>query len=538
LILNVNDLATRAIEDRALVLAPTERDGELCRNILGEAGVICRLCSTLVEICQEIEVGAGTVILTEEFLSPEQMGHLAAVLSNQPPWSDLPMLVLTREGANSEIALQTLEALGNVTLLERPVRVPALVSAVRAALRARRRQYQNREHLGEIIRTAEALRDADQQKDAFLAMLAHELRNPLAPVRNALHILELIRDDPVQMERLRAMMERQVTHLSRLVDDLLDVSRIMRGRIELRREVTDLATVINRAIETAEPIINTQGHRLTVSLPRESVRLDGDMVRLAQVFSNLLNNAAKYTNRSGRIWLVAGLEDGEVVVRVRDNGIGIPAELLPRVFDLFVQADGSMARSQGGLGIGLTLVRQLVEMHGGRVEAHSDGPGKGSEFVVRLPVLKSSPPPDLPPPSTGGRVTRPLRVLVVDDNVDAVESMAMLLSLKGHDVRTATTAAEALTIAREFQPEVGLLDVGLPGTDGYELTGLLRKEPRLSSTYLIAVTGYGQEEDCRRAINAGFDAHLTKPVDPVKLSRLLIEKVQPSPAADRQPLPD
>jgi PAS domain S-box-containing protein len=369
----------------------------------------------------------------------------------------------------------------------------------------------------------EEVRDADRRKDEFLAMLAHELRNPLAPLRNALHILSVPDLGRGQGEQVRAMMARQVEHLVRMVDDLLDVSRLLRGKIELRPEPFDVAEAVRRAVETAQPVIDALGHELTVVLPAEPLPVRGDLVRLAQVFANLLNNAAKYTDRSGRIRIAAGREGGQVAVRVRDTGVGIAPDLLPKVFDLFVQADRSAARTQGGLGIGLTLVKRLVEMHGGTVEVRSDGPGQGSEFVVRLPPAEVELPPSV---STNGQVRvaaragAPLRVLVVDDNVDAAESLAVVLRSVGHTVRTAHCGPAAVQVAAALRPEAVVLDIGLPGMDGYEVAQQLRRGPAAGAS-LIALTGYGQEEDRRRSKAAGFDHHLVKPVDPAVLTELL-----------------
>ncbi len=375
------------------------------------------------------------------------------------------------------------------------------------------------------VRQAEAaLRDADRRKDEFLAMLSHELRNPLAPVRNALQILKMPRADAAAQAQARGMIERQVQHLVRLVDDLLDVSRIMRDKIELRKERIDLATVIERAVEIAQPTVDAYGHELSVVLPPEPVWLEGDMIRLAQAVSNLLTNAAKYTERAGRIALTAGRKDDEVVIRVKDSGVGIDRELLPRIFDLFVQADRSLARSQGGLGIGLTLVKRVVELHGGSVVASSAGAGQGSEFTIRLPAPTVHPPAtvDQTPVAPGPR----RRVLVVDDNVDAAESVAMLLRMWEHDVRTAYDGRSAIQAVQEERPDVVLLDIGLPGMSGYEVAQHLRAQPSFRDLTVIAMTGYGQDEDRRRSRAAGFDLHLTKPLDPETLARAVASPKQ------------
>jgi PAS domain S-box-containing protein len=370
-------------------------------------------------------------------------------------------------------------------------------------------------------RAEEALKDADRRKDEFLAMLAHELRNPLAPISNALHLVRLHGADPQQALE---MIERQVEHMVRLVDDLLDVSRITRGKIELRRERVDLAAVAVRAVEGSRPLIDARRHRLEMRLPDGPLPVDGDPMRLAQVVWNLLNNAAKYTPEGGRIALTVEAAGGEAVVRVRDTGMGIPADMLARVFDLFTQVDRTLDRAEGGLGIGLTLVRRLTEMHGGTVAAHSAGPGQGSEFVVRLPLAAGAPAeapvagaPAVPP----GPAPRGRRILLVDDNRDSADSLAMLLQLLGHDVRTAYDGRQALVVAGAYQPDLVLLDIGLPGLNGYEVAAQLRAMFGTGRMVLVALTGYGSQEDRRQTREAGFDDHLVKPVDLDALRELL-----------------
>jgi two-component system CheB/CheR fusion protein len=369
-------------------------------------------------------------------------------------------------------------------------------------------------------RAEEALREADRRKDEFLAMLAHELRNPLAPIRNALEIMRMAGAAGPLAEPARQMIERQVRQLVRLVDDLLDVSRITRGKIDLRKGPVELAAVVGLALETSRPLLDARRHELTVSLPPEPLCVDADPARLAQVFSNLLHNAAKFTEEGGRVGLTAERQGQEVVLRVRDTGIGMTKEMLTRAFDLFAQADRSLGRSQGGLGIGLTLARRLVQMHGGSVLAFSDGPGKGTELVVRLPVLQRARPAGRSP--RGGNAPRTSRrILVVDDNVDAADSLAQFLGMAGHQVWTAYGGAAALEAARAYRPEAVLLDIGMPGMDGYEVARRLRQEAGLGGALVVALTGYGQEEDRRRSWEATIDHHLVKPVDPEALEALL-----------------
>jgi CheY-like chemotaxis protein/nitrogen-specific signal transduction histidine kinase len=370
-------------------------------------------------------------------------------------------------------------------------------------------------------RTEEALREADRHKDEFLAMLAHELRNPLAPIRNAAQVLRLVGPSDTHQQWAREVIERQTQHLTRLVDDLLDVSRITQGKVKLACEPLDLSVIIHRAVEASRPLIDSRHHQLTVVTPPEPVRLEGDLTRLVQVVGNLLNNAAKYTDEGGHIRIEAAGEGAEAVIRVRDNGMGVPADLLPHVFDLFTQADRSLDRSQGGLGIGLTLVRQLVELHGGRVEARSAGFGQGSEFTVRLPAVAFVASTGAAAAESSQPAARALKILVVEDNVDSAEMMSFLLRLGGHEVRTAHDGQEALEAARVFVPQAVLCDIGLPGMNGYEVAERLREQPAFQETPLIALTGYGEEEARRRSKEAGFDYHLVKPVEPEVLDALL-----------------
>ena len=359
----------------------------------------------------------------------------------------------------------------------------------------------------------EALRDADRRKDEFLATLAHELRNPLAPVRNSLHILRLIGADSARQAPLIDMMERQLGHMVRLVDDLMEVSRITRGKIDLQRCTLDLVDVLRSAVETAGPQLQAARVALHLQLPSDALLVDGDAVRLAQVFANLLGNAAKYTDAGGQVTVALSSEGSEAVVSVRDTGTGIPAEMLLRVFELFTQVDRTLGRAQGGLGIGLALVRHLVGLHGGSVEARSDSPGQGSEFVVRLPLVAAESPLDnavLAPAGSQALVGR--RVLVVDDNRDAADTLAMMLRLLGAEVRTAYNGPSALEAVRVACPQVVLLDLGMPGMDGYAVAAQLRSEPQYQVLKLIALSGWGQQEDLQRTSAAGFDGHLVKPV--------------------------
>jgi PAS domain S-box-containing protein len=373
----------------------------------------------------------------------------------------------------------------------------------------------------DIKQAHEALLEADRRKDEFLATLAHELRNPLAPLSNGLQLMKMSADR-ASVEQAREMMSRQLGQMVRMVDDLLDVSRISRGQIELRHDRVRLADVLENARETAQPLIERSGHSLSMSLPAEPLYLQGDRARLSQVFSNLLNNAANYTPPRGSIALTAERQGGTLTVSVKDNGIGIPHAMLPRIFDLFTQVDRSLERTFGGLGIGLTIVRRLVEMHGGTIEARSEGRGKGSEFIVRLPAALWIPEDDAIPDQDGPGASRGRTVLVVDDNRDAATTLGMVLEVMGHQVRIAHDGIEALEAAEAYRPDVILLDLGMPRLNGYEVCRTIREKPWGRDAVVVALTGWGQPEDQRRSKEAGFNHHLVKPVQPAVLERIIV----------------
>jgi len=636
-------------ERRVLILAPTGRDAQITRSVLAEVGIRSLPCPDLATLGREMAEGAGALLLSEEaIMSESDMFFLGERLGRQPPWSDLPVLLLAHTGADSAAVRKAIRALGNVTLLERPVRVASLVSAAQTALRARNRQYHAREHLQELDQVARALtdsegrlqalfanaavgiaeltdegrfalvndalcrilghprealvgstllehahaddradiesayrgvmeaprasfsgerrferrdgevmwaklsitgtphaigasmravaviedvterrqaehdlREADRRKDEFIATLAHELRNPLAPIRNSLHIVRMAGIQDPAIQRVAAMMERQVRHMVRMVDDLLEVSRISRGKIELRRERVPLAAVLRSAADTSRPLIDAGGHDLRLELPGESVAVDGDAVRLAQVFANLLNNSAKYTPMGGRIEVSVTVEEGVAQICVKDNGEGIPPAMLDKVFNMFTQVDAGN-RAQGGLGIGLTLARTLVHLHGGTIEARSEGRGAGCEFLIRLPLSTAHPeesPAPAPPVRQGNGKLR--RVLVVDDNHDAADSLGMLLQFLGAETMTVHDGRACLDAVKAFQPAVVLLDLGMPGMSGLEVARRLRADPELGETTLVALTGWGQREDRRRTQEAGFDYHLVKPADLSTLQSIL-----------------
>ncbi len=516
----LRDLAAPAPELRVLVLAPTRNDAALTAQFLQSAGLAAEICANLAELCARIAGGCGAVVLAEEALAVPSIDILLTTLARQPSWSDLPLVIITgvAEARLPRGRLARLGPVGNVSIVERPVRPETLVSACEVALRSRRRQYEVRTLIAQA-------KEADRQKDEFLAMLAHELRNPLASVASATSLLQ---SEPDVAERSWALkvIERQSRQLGRLIDDLLDVSRINTGKIRLRREKIDAALILDQASEAARPLIKARGHQLTCRYERGALWLDADPLRIEQIVLNLLHNSAKYTPTNGQVTLSAWRWEDEIFITVEDNGIGIAPERLPEMFRLFAQGERSIARSEGGLGVGLTIVQRLAELHGGRVEAHSDGPRLGSVFTVRLPALPAHllPLPTAPVPLAPGSLFSKLRLLIVDDNADTAGALAKLLRRAGHEVAVAHDGLEALDCARRQSPEVVILDIGLPGMDGYEVARRLREELARDELLMIAVTGYGQDQDREHALQNGFDHHLVKPVDITELKRLLVRK--------------
>jgi signal transduction histidine kinase/CheY-like chemotaxis protein len=506
---------TKADNDyRVLVRGATARDDEMTVRELRRAGIDALACTSTDELRREVFEGCGAVVIAEETLAYSATTHLLRAIAAQENWSDLWLLLLARKGADSPAIAQAMAMGANLSVLERPMRVAALISAVRTALRARRRQYELRDLL-------DSLSLADQRKTEFLATLAHELRNPLAPLSNCVGLLK--RGVPDQQPVLRVM-DRQLHHLVRLVDDLLELSRITRGKVELRMEDLDLRRVVEAAVETSRPLVERGRHRLETVLRDGPLCVRGDPVRLAQVLSNLLNNAARYTDDGGNILLEAHAEGGEAVLTVSDNGSGLSEEALAGVFDMFTQADASDTRAQHGLGIGLALVRNLVEMHGGVVNARSEGPGRGSHFEVRLPLIPAARlAPSQAAPATSAPIGR--RILVVDDNHDAADTLAYLLQQAGADVQIAYNGPDALNDVELFGPEIVVMDLGMPGMSGLDVARQLRKRNREKPT-LIALTGWGQSADRELTRIAGFNHHLTKPVDFAELHALLAGRLR------------
>ncbi|MBV9344283.1 MAG: response regulator [Gammaproteobacteria bacterium] len=653
---------------RVLIVAPAEGDAAALATLLRQHGIGAEICAGAPALRAHLET-TGALLLTEEALEGENVTALFAQLGRQPPWSEVPLIILTRAAGRADWLLDlAASAAGSVTLLERPLRAATLLRSVQVALHSRRRQYQVRDLLlaqrerelalraseerlrlalegadlgswdidlrsgtavwnarhaellgypadapatpdlwrdriepedrpmvtAAIDRAREertslaiehrlrradngelrwlalfgrfhydpngvavrfsgvtrdvtqrkqleseregylaALQEADRRKDTFLATLSHELRNPLAPIRNAAEVLTAPQLEPAQLEWARSVIQRQVAHMAWLLDDLLDLARITRGKLQLRRQACSLRSVVDAAVETTRPFLQKKNQHLALQLGDEIPALDADPLRLAQVLSNLLTNAVKYTEPGGQIELSAQAEPGWLRISVKDNGIGIPAEKLGDLFTMFAQIPSSKRWSEGGLGIGLALAKGLMELHGGTIEARSGGLGQGSEFTVRLP-LKAP----VAPRRSAVRIKAPAappqrrRVLIADDNQDAAESLAMLLAVDGFEVRTAYNGEDALALARGFRPEVALLDIGMPALDGYATAQAMRRQEG-EQVCLIALTGWGQEEDKRRAFAAGFSAHLTKPVDPARLRDLLSEVPRRSgPALD------
>jgi signal transduction histidine kinase/CheY-like chemotaxis protein len=404
----------------------------------------------------------------------------------------------------------------------------------RAWVRIEERQRQLVLEVAERARVEEQLREQDRRKDEFLAMLAHELRNPLAPLSNALQLWSLAQkggtQDPAEMESLRAMMRRQVDQMTRLIDDLLDVSRISRGKIQLRLARVDVGVILSEAMESHQSLAEVGGHELTRDIPAEPLFVEGDATRLSQVFGNVLHNAIKFTPAGGRIAASAELVGDEAVIRIRDTGVGVPQPMLSEIFEMFQQVDQSLGRSHGGLGIGLTLVKRLVELHGGTITAHSEGMGKGSEFVIRLPTPKPEPADAETKPGTPASAKERApshRILVVDDVKASAETLTMLLRVLGHEVVMANDGKTALELAAKEKPDTIFLDIAMPEMDGYEVARRIRATPSLKEVVVVALTGYGQEEDRRRAKEAGFDYHVTKPASVAGLREILARRGTP-----------
>jgi len=487
------------MEQRILIHTPIGKDAYHVCRILDGVNIEYFVCLTPSEVIRELEIGAAVLLMVEEALSNDFLKSITQFLQKQKTWSDIPILLLCKRGLDSPDLRAIYQRLGNVTIIERPLQIITLVTTINSALRARKRQYE--------------MREVDRRKDEFLAMLAHELRNPLAPISAASQILKIADLNRERTNHSSEIILRQVRHMTGLIDDLLDMSRVSRGLIEINREIVSASNIISLAVEQVLPLINSKSHKLSVEPISEQVYVKGDLKRLVQILSNLLNNAAKYTLEGGSINLKTEFNNNRVSFTVTDNGFGIAPDMLDSIFDMFTQATRSSDRSQGGLGIGLALVKNLVELHDGSVTAQSAGLGYGSTFTVTLPLIEDnhSTSTELLKPTPEAPAT--LRLLVVDDNVDAADTLGMYLETFGYEVIIENNAKSALERAISVRPDICLLDIGLPDMDGNKLATLMRANPATKFATLIAITGYGQEQDRKRTTNSGFDYHFVKPVD-------------------------
>lgn len=496
-----------SMENRLLIYAPTGKDGRLLARVLERAHMICYVCARFADMLEEMGKGIGAVIVADEALNIEFLKGIRAFLENQPSWSDLPFLVLRQTAPDTPEMNSRYAMLGNISLLDRPVRGITLVSAATAALRARKRQYE--------------MREIDRRKDEFLAMLAHELRNPLAPISSASELLRIPTLDREKIKQASEIISRQVHHMKGLIDDLLDVSRVSRGLVTLDEGIQDVRQIVANAVEQVRPLMNARQHHLTVQDIPAAISIFGDQKRLIQITANILNNAAKYTPPHGHISLTVAIDASNVIFTVKDDGIGMRPEVLNRVFEMFAQAERSSDRSQGGLGIGLAIVKSLVNLHGGNVTAQSPGLGQGSVFTVTLPRVTET----LASPKTFFTELEPAQIsrqiMIVDDNIDAAVMLGTVLENSGYDVIIEHSAEAALERVFTQAPKAYLLDIGLPDMDGINLVKHLRNRTETESSLMIAITGYGQKNDRQKSLDAGFDHHLVKPVDLQQLLRIL-----------------
>ncbi len=491
------------MERRILVFTPSGQDGTLTERLFKSAGVPVALCTSEFDLAGKLSEGAGALLLTEEALTTTTLSVLRRYVESQQTWSDLPVLLLTRPGTESLHAQRATEQLGNVTLLERPVRSLALVSSARSALRARARQYE--------------MRALNQRKDEFLATLAHELRNPLAPIVNATSIFEKLHPSE-QTTKLTGMVNRQINHLTRLIDDLMDVARITSGKLELQVAMTSVSRVVTQAVEIADSAIRERRHTFTLKTPEHDYTLRADHVRLVQSLANVLVNAAKFTPPGGDISLDAEVKGHELTFRVKDSGRGLSQKSLHAIFEMFAQGRAPGEPSTG-LGLGLHLAKGFTEMHAGSISAYSEGPDKGSEFVIRLPIVVPENERQAQAPSDeAAPLQLPQHVLVVDDNEDAAGTLQTLLSMKGITVSVAHDGEAAVAMTAALRPDAVVMEIGMPRMNGYEAARQIRAHTSPGGPMLIALTGWGQYADRVLAAEAGFDHHFVKPID---LQRLL-----------------
>jgi signal transduction histidine kinase len=500
------------LADRILIAAPVGRDAELMCGQLEKAGMQCEAYRDLDELCREFEKGAGAMLFTEEALPPAAMRSLVRALEKQPAWSEVPVMILT--GLPSlDVKVRSfheLARLTNVTLIDRPVRIQSLISTAQSALAARRRQYEVRDLM-------QKLEDRVRERDRFLAILGHELRNPLSAILLASQMIDA--DTKLDGEHAR-LIERQSRHLTRIVNDLLDLSRVVSGKIVIKPQFVDLCRVARQTLETLAESARSHDVSVELRFPNEPMSVSADPVRIDQIINNVLTNAIKYTPEKGHVIVALERDDCHAIVRVEDDGVGIAPERIGTIFELFAQAENAIGRSQGGMGIGLALVRTLVELHGGTIDAKSDGIGKGSSFTIRLPLAVASAAIAEPAPRVEREPSPPRTIVIVEDNTDIRELLRLRLRRLGHDVHAVGDGVTGVETIVGTKPHMALIDIGLPRLDGYQVATQVRSQLG-DGVVLVAVSGFGQPEDKRKAAEAGFDDHLTKPADVQDIESLL-----------------
>ena len=499
---------------RVLIVAPLGRDAELMCTHLEAAGMTCTICKGLDDVCVHLGEGAGALLVTEEALLPEHVARLERALDKQPPWSDIPIMILAGDASidSKERSFGELGRRPNVTLIDRPVRIKSLISAAQSALHARDRQYEIRDLM-------QLLEDRVHERDRFLAILGHELRNPLG----AILLASQMKDDDGKLDGEDAdLIERQSKHLTRIVNDLLDLSRVVSGKIVLKRQSIDLGDVVRQSLETLNNSVARQKITLEVRHSAEPLPVEVDPVRADQIVTNVLSNAIKYTPEGGHVIVTLERDDSNAMVRVKDDGVGIAPNRIGTIFELFAQAENAIGRAQGGMGIGLALVRNLLQLHGGNISATSDGDGKGSEFLVQFPLAADG---AAPRQETARAVAKSgngksRRIVIVEDNDDVRELLRLKLKKLGHAVEAVSDGHTGLNVIVDGKPDLALVDIGLPGLDGYEVASRVRQTLG-TDVILVAVSGFGMPEDKRKALDAGFDEHITKPADVSDIENIL-----------------
>lgn len=506
-------MSTASSSRRLLIVAPIGRDADLMSTYLQAAGLTCLICPDLDDVCARFVEGAGALLVTEEALQSDQTVRLSRALDEQPPWSDLPIIILMGEPTfdPKTRAFGPIGKRTSVTFIDRPVRIKSLVSAAQSALRARERQYEIRDLM-------QKLEDRVNERDRFLAILGHELRNPLG----AILLASQMKDGDGRLDGDHAeLIERQSRHLTRIVNDLLDLSRVVSGKIVLKPQTIDLADVVRQSLETLSDAASRQSVSVEVRYADEPLPVHVDPVRADQILSNVLSNAIKYTPAGGNVVLSLARDGNQAVARVQDDGVGIDPARIGRIFELFAQAENAIGRAQGGMGIGLALVRNLLQLHGGTIEAHSEGEGKGTEFVVRFPLAsENARTAEKRPVVQVSQDGQPRRIVIVEDNADVRELLRLKLKRLGHAVDAVGDGPSGVVAIVDARPDLALVDIGLPGLDGYQVATRVR-ETLGGDVVLVAVSGFGQPEDKRKAMDAGFDEHITKPADVSDIENLL-----------------